>query len=194
MLLFWAVSCNKCWTQWSGSHPVRKWQQQEKHSSKLHDVNDGDRRNTAKMKSVASGKDRKEETAASQCGVPPRCLCPWSRRGVPVRASTLWRPQLSRQLIKLNLKAFGTVTFVGELWSQWLLSPKKTLKPLWWAMQIKTVARGPFTTERFGFFLGESQSCRETSSWLERSGSVVTVYFQESVGQCELKPRGTKQL
>lgn len=58
----------------------------------------------------------------------------------------------------------------------------------------KTVARGLFTTERFGFFLGESQSCRETSSWLGRSGSVVTVYFQESVGQCELKPRRTEQL
>lgn len=53
---------------------------------------------------------------------------------------------------------------------------------------------GPFTTEGFGFLLGKSQSCRETSSWLERSGFVVTVRFQEYVGQCELKPRGTKQL
>lgn len=53
---------------------------------------------------------------------------------------------------------------------------------------IKMVARWPFTTEGFGFFLGESQSCRETSSWLGRSGFVVAVHFQEFVGRCELKP------
>lgn len=45
------------------------------------------------------------KTAVSQCGVPPRCLCPWSRRGFHVCASTLWRPQLSRQLIKLWLES-----------------------------------------------------------------------------------------
>lgn len=194
LLLFWAVSCNKCWTQWRGSHAVRKWQQQEKQSSELNAMKDGDRRNMVKrvwhLEGWWGGK-----TAVSQCGVPPRCLCPWSRRGFHVRASTLWRPQLSCQLIKLWLESqFGTVTFVGELWSKWLLSPKKTLKPLWMPMQIKMVARGPFTTEGFGCFLGESQSCWETGSWLGRSGSVVAVHFQESVGRCELKPRGTKWL